>query len=75
MSLTGLLFKPKERKKRKTIRKSGLDSVKGIGAVLKKRLLQKFKSINKIKNASLEDLMTVDGINERIARSILKKLK
>ena len=63
------------KKKRKTISKSQLDSIKGIGNILKKRLLKKFKSIKNIKEANLADLMTVDGINEKMAKLILEKLK
>ena len=63
------------KKKRKTISKSELDSIKGIGAILKRRLLKKFKSIKKIKTANLSDLMTVEGINEKIAELIMKKFK
>jgi len=63
------------KKKRKTISKSELDSINGIGPVLKKRLLKKFKSIKNIKEANLIDLMTVEGINEKIARLIIKELK
>ena len=63
------------KKKRKTISKSQLDSIKGIGNILKKRLLKKFKSIKNIKGANLADLMTVDGINEKMAKLILEKLK
>ena len=59
-------------KKRKTITKSELDMVNGIGNILKTRLLKKFKSISKIRAASLEELMTVKGINERIANEIKK---
>ena len=51
-----------------------MDNVKGIGDVLKTRLLKKFKSIKSIKKASIEDLMTVPGINEKIVENI-KKLK
>ena len=63
------------KKKRKTISKSELDSIKGIGTILKRRLLKKFKSIKNIKNAKLPDLMTVEGINEKIAKLIIKKFK
>ena len=63
------------KKKRKTISRSELDSIDGIGKVLKRRLLKKFKSINNIKAANLSDLMTVNGINEKIAKLILKKFK
>ena len=62
------------KKKRKTISKSELDSINGIGPVLKKRLLNKFKSLKNIKEVSLVDLMTVEGINEKIAKLIIKKL-
>ena len=63
------------KKKRKTISKSELDSIKGIGTILKRRLLKKFKSIKNIKTANLSDLMTVEGINEKIAELIIKKFK
>ena len=59
-------------KKRKTITKSELDMIKGIGKILKSRLIKRFKSIGKIKEASLEELMTVKGINEKIARELKK---
>ena len=62
------------RKKKKSITKSKLDDIKGIGAVIKMRLLNKFKSINNIKLANLDDLMTVDGINEKIANTIKEKI-
>ena len=68
-------IKAQRKKKRKTISKSQLDSIKGIGTVLKSRLLKEFKSIKNIKMANLSDLMTVQGINEKMAKLILEKLK
>ena len=62
-------------KKRKTVRRSELDKIKGIGNILKSRLMKKFKNITSIKNATLEELMTVDGINEKIAIEILRRFK
>ena len=62
-------------KKRRTIRRSELDNINGIGKILKTRLIKKFKSIKKIKQASLQELMTVHGINEKIANEILKNVK
>ncbi len=59
-------------KKRKTITKSELDMISGIGKILKIRLLKRFKSLSNIKQASLEELMTIKGINEKIAREIKK---
>ncbi len=62
------------KKKRKTVRASELDSIKGIGEIIKKRLLQKFKNIKNIKSADLKDLMTVKGINEKIANELHNSL-
>ncbi len=62
-------------KKRKTVQKSELDKVNGVGKVLKTRLIKKFKSVKNIKNTSIEELMTVSGINEKIALNILKTIK
>ena len=62
-------------KKRKKISRSKLDSIKGIGEILKKRLLAKFKSIKNVKSADINELMTVEGINEKIAQDILDKFK
>ena len=63
-----------KKKKRSKITKSELDRIKGIGNILKKRLLKKFKSVANIKLASIDDLMTVDGINEKIAKLITNEL-
>ena len=63
------------KKKRKTISKSQLDTIEGIGNILKKRILKKFKSIKNIKVANIADLMTVEGINEKMAKRIIEKHK
>ena len=57
-------------RKKNRIKKSKLDLIPGIGKVLKARLLNKFKNIKSISEASIEDLMTVNGINEKIAQEI-----
>ena len=62
------------KKKRKNITKSELDNIKGVGAILKKRLIKKYKSVENIRSLSVKDLMTVRGINEKIARCITKEL-
>ena len=62
------------KKKNNKNRESKLDSIKGIGEVLKKRLLLNFKSLSNIKSANIEDLMTVKGINAKIAKLIKEKL-
>ena len=62
------------KKKNAKNRKSQLDNIEGIGKVLKKRLLINFKSLKNIKSANVEDLMTVKGINAKIAQLIKEKL-
>ena len=62
------------KKKRRNITQSELDGVSGIGKIKKQRLIKTFKNIKNIKQASKEDLMTVEGINERIAKQIKSSL-
>jgi len=62
------------KKKNAKNRKSQLDKIEGIGEILKKRLLLNFKSLKNIKSAKIEDLMTVKGINAKIAQLIKEKL-
>ena len=52
------------------IRKSELDEVVGIGEKRKKALMDKFKSVERIKNASIDELCEVDGITREIAIKI-----
>ena len=56
-------------------RKSLLDKIDGIGAVKKSLLLKKFGSIKNIKQLTKEELMTIDGINDKIATNIINYLK
>ena len=64
----------RKEKRRYKNRESQLDNIDGIGEVLKKRLLFNFKSLKNIRSANLDDLMTVRGINAKIAKSIKEKL-
>ncbi len=50
--------------------KSVLDDIKGIGPAKRKALMKYFKDIQKIKQASVEELMKVDGITEKLAQEI-----
>ena len=63
-------LKAQRRKNRSKITQSELDNIHGVGDILKKRLVAKFKNVKNIKIASEDDLMTVDGINEKIAKKI-----
>lgn len=58
----------------KEITKSELDKISGIGEVKKKALLKHFGSVEKIKQASIEELTKVRGITEKIAKEILENI-
>ena len=53
---------------------SSLDKVRGVGPVTKTQLLKKYKSLKNIKNAPIEDLMTIKNINETMAENIKETL-
>lgn len=57
----------------KDITKSELDEIEGIGKVKKQALLRKFGSVEKIKQASIEELINVKGINRELADKIKNK--
>ena len=50
--------------------KSELDDVDGIGKTRRDALLKKFGTIERIKNASIEELLEVKGITEEIAKRL-----
>ena len=54
---------------------SVLDRIKGIGPKRKKALLAKFGSPQKIREASLEDLLAVEGMTVSAARAVLEGLE
>ena len=58
----------------KEVTYSELDEIDGIGPNKKKLLLQKFGSVEKIKNSNIQELTQVKGINEQLAKEILEKL-
>lgn len=55
--------------------KSRLDEIPGIGTAKKALLLKKFGSVENISKVSEEELMSVKGINENLAKTILQYLK
>ena len=59
----------------KTMFKSELDDIKLIGPKRKENLLRHFKSIDKIKNASVEELMEVESMNEKSAESLYRHFR
>ena len=52
-----------------------LDSIPGIGPTRRKALLKHFGSMDKIKEASVEDLTTVKGMNKKAAEAIKSYLE
>ena len=54
----------------KSLTKSTLDNIPGVGEKRKKALLSHFKSIEDIKNASVDELSQIDGLNKSVAENI-----
>ena len=54
---------------------SRLDAIPGIGPARRKALLEKFGDVESIRLASIEELLTVPGINDEIARAIMSGLE
>ena len=57
----------------KSLTKSELDEIEGIGEVKKLALLKHFGSVEKIRESSIEELTKVKGINDNLAKKILGK--
>ncbi|MCJ7616338.1 MAG: helix-hairpin-helix domain-containing protein, partial [Desulfobacterales bacterium] len=60
------------RRSKKSIR-SILDTVPGIGKKRKEILLKHFGSIDKIRQATIEELVSLPGIDRKIAEALKKK--
>ena len=58
------------KKKIKSVKKSSLNNINGIGTQKRKALINHFKSIQSIKTASLEELCQVSGISIKLANEI-----
>ncbi len=57
-------------KRKKSLSRSLLDQIEGIGKQRKRSLLNHFGSARSVESASLEDLKSVEGIEESVARKI-----
>lgn len=57
-------------KRGKSVTKSIIDEIPNIGAKRKKLLLNHFGSANGVREASIEDLMRVEGVSHKIAENI-----
>ncbi|CEN76950.1 excinuclease ABC subunit C [[Clostridium] sordellii] len=59
----------------KTLTKSILDDIQGIGEKRKKALLSHFKNIDEIKNATMDELLEVEGMNKTSAENVYNFFK
>ena len=67
-----ITFQRKRREKRAG--GSVLDTVPGVGPQKKKTLLRHFKGLSAMKSATWEEISSLPGINEQLARAILDRL-
>ncbi len=63
------------KKRQKVSHASILDDIVGLGPTLKTRLLQEFGSIESLRSSSLERLLNVKGVSEKLAMNIYTALK
>ena len=75
MNLTDLQLKITEKKEPIKRSTSSLENVKGIGKNKRKALLNYFGGLQEIKNASIDELQKVVGINHKLATKIQETLK
>jgi len=57
-------------KRKKGMSRSTLDQIVGIGSVRKRALLNHFGSAKAIESASLDEIQSVDGVEEKVAKKI-----
>ncbi len=53
---------------------SGLDEIEGVGKIRKQRLMQRFGSVNKLKQATVQEIAEVKGVSESLAITIKQQL-
>ncbi len=56
----------------KNMQKSELDEISGIGKTRKMALISEFKTIERLKNATLEELTAVEGMNKKSAQAVFE---
>ncbi len=57
-------------KRKKGLKKSLLDQIQGIGYMRKRALLNHFGSARAVESASLDEIKTVEGVEEKVAKKI-----
>ena len=61
--------------KRKTLKRSSLENIKGIGSAKAKAILNYFKTLSALREASIDDISKVKGISKSDAEKIFDYLK
>ncbi len=57
-------------KRKKGISKSLLDQIEGVGSIRKRALLNHFGSARSVESASLEEIKSVEGVEDKVAKKI-----
>ena len=57
-------------KRKKGLKKSLLDQIEGIGSIRKRALLNHFGSARAVESASLDEIKSVEGVEEKVAKKI-----
>ena len=70
-----MLYRIIEVLENKSLTKSELDDIQGIGEKRKKALLNHFKDIEAIKNATFEELLEVESMNKSSSESVMNILE
>ena len=60
--------------RKKNMTGSILDEIEGLGKIKKEALIAKFKSVKRMQKASIDELVSVEGITPKLALSIQQKL-
>ncbi len=61
--------------KRKTLKKSSLENIDGIGSLKARKILSHFKTLSALKEASVKEISMVKGIGEKDAQRVFEYLK
>ena len=68
-------FSKMDASRRKSVKNSTLTEINGVGEAKAKLLLKHFKTLSAIKNATLDELESVSGISENVAKNIIEYFK
>ncbi len=68
-------FSKMDAARRKRMKKLELTNIKGIGEAKAKSIYEKFKTLDALKNATVDEICTVKGITRDMAFEIIKHLK